>query len=58
MEKTTFHGEILILSGREAVLIPCLAVIGAVSIIGAGIYGVSTLTKKVLTKVFEEDGES
>ena len=55
MEQTTFHGEVMILSGREAIAIPCLAVVGAASIVVGVGYGVYKLGKKVLTKVTDKD---
>ena len=57
MEQTTIHGEIMILSGREAIVIPCLSVVGAASIVGAVGYGVYKLGKKVVTKVTEKHDE-
>ena len=57
MEQTTLHGEIMILSGKEAIAIPCLAVVGAVSIVGAVGYGVYKLGKKVVDKVVNKKEE-
>lgn len=54
MEQTTFHGEVMILSGREVFVIPCLAVVGAASVMTAVGYGVYKLGKKVLTKVTDK----
>ena len=52
MEQTKFfNGEVMILSGREVFLIPCLAVVGAASIMGAIGYGVYRLGKTVVTNV-------
>ena len=55
MEQTTFFsGEVMILSGREVFLIPCLAVVGAASIIGGLGYGVYRLGRKMVTKLSNE----
>lgn len=53
MEQTKFNGEIMLLCGKEAIVIPCLAMIGAASIMGAIGYGVHKLRTKVGTKVIE-----
>lgn len=54
MEQNTIHREILILSGREVFVIPCLAVIGAASIIGCASYGVYKIGKRVYDQVITE----
>jgi hypothetical protein len=54
MEQNTIHREILILSGREVFVIPCLAAIGAASIIGFASYGVYKIGKSVYDQVIAE----
>lgn len=52
---TTKHVDVMILTGKEAIAIPCLALVGAASIIGATGYGVYKLGKKVYNKFANKD---
>lgn len=44
----------VILTGKEAYTIPCLAMIGAASIIGAGMYGAYKLGSTLGSKIFKK----
>ena len=50
MENNTIKIEAVLLTGKDAKRIPCLAVIGAASIIGGIGYGVYKIGKKVYKK--------
>lgn len=49
------YTNVMILTGKEAIIIPCLAVIGAASIVGAVGYGIHKLTKKIRTVATGDD---
>ena len=53
--KNTKHMDIMILTGKEVIIVPCLAIIGAASIVGATGYGIYKLGKKVYDKFAIKD---